>query len=1824
MLEFGVERENEKPRCFWAEWTLGSLTAIPPSNREHLVKLPEEWKILTLRSDPSHQFLVSNSSVLLPTLPVFGKDCLGGRSVREKNHHQPPSERERVCIVRANCGSGCERGMHDKHSSSPDILMDEPGMGIYTTEQPTTENTESSERKKNRDVSFRHSGRRSDDSDRVFDVRGTEEYRNIRFDSSNSSDAEPDTTPKNKRSGKKSYLITITNRYIYFPLQSALLHRGNGGYISHDLTEGLLVAVLDQSTLPITEPSHNHDKFASHANPTIRDPSNETHILVSILGDQNRLNGGYLPISPRIPLGASLADGGGEERLPRIVREGLIKTTCWKDEEGNSEGYFRIAGHRIDTATNRRESIQSEIHTIRSIFHKSVDILLRSGRNPFYHPESQIRTFWMDGSFRDAASGGAINQHPLDRWGTGEIKNWLNYHRSRGDREKYVDLDSDVYEWSDHVKGSRVLPKDSAAPKQNYSMMIYNRIGFPTDQDPTGWSRGSGMKYPKFSLIRERFEFLIRGSGNAGSPSNPTNTMIVHPAETNGSFSGNYKPSQFFLPESIAPPPSLSGTVNRSITDPFQIRSEPDDATRCTGGPFGNTTSAASRGYDWFHPAKRVDKGSLKACSYGANTPKSLDYSHLGRGGWPSSRNHNIEGNPRNHDPAYGQSRNILSFYILPIPAERPFLLPDRKIISVIQSQISKILSPNHSEGCDRPFAFAHNLYKLFDLSNQTDSPIHGKTSIDPTRNFSITTPLKGKRIGNLELGITYCWPHTRAEVITPVGKKCHDSPNDGKALSSSGFTRNQSRTDKGVRIRNKPDDTLYRIGESSRSSTEDSRNVIGNGVTDGESTSFDSFEDGTTYPTLSPHPDKLVGGTEMCMVPRGGRGNAFGRYDLFRAYTPRFLTHERRRKYLNNAIPETIANILPKSNDHINMMNVRGVKIIDGQPPCKPIFEWLLRNDCNNDEYLIMGSLLSALSVLRKGSDYIDLWRRLGIIRYLIDPLRKYQLDRLMHRDMIRHSIGGRQNRFPSPNIKHSVKNRGYYSLTRDRINRWLDGNKGLDLYPPVRVPPIQFLVTDGNISRHELSIIYNHNFFNNDSGYRTTQEQGLCHSRYLAGSYDKDMMNYPLQHSDSRNWVFPAPRQRITPLNYTSRIPPVPLQSGFPPSKGISPVGPVETGRSYPTNDLAADFDAPSIPISMSDSYKNERHIMVNDIKINGVKLLATSLRRLILILGLVERMSPRIIRIRDMHELNVKRERLTRPEIGTDFAPHSSLILPTGLASHAKRMIVIGPTHLPGETDPSLICSNRSDRSINIRMLSIPRRQKEFPVPLRSKRFNLADKNLSCLNAFGYRIMCYYARDLASLANEALLISICHSVPHDNAIGSVLLRQVVSGHDTYVDTSPNYPGRYVSRVGKATMHSIVVGIVPTSPSYGSEMKDPLSERRFDYSSEWYSESSIAETTVGEFTILSRALGCLARSAARYSRFVPENQRDDSIHFVRCAEYDSTSARTALENLVAGFPRLEIHKGKSIDGEIGFAPCPRTRAPPGTMREATAILAIPSLVLDREGYGMTDGTTARAPAQRLRLPVSNISDWMKAAPVRGGKQTTCDHSQMNLDFVHAPCYPLCHAYKRILFQRLLRIIKEIGSQSGGMPLKDRFGILGVYIPKCGVEYQLPNKPVLFTGKRFVWDPGSLPRNCKFAFSHRELFIDEGGLMLKGLHAARRSKIGFGRGTKIKQFSALHFAPGGQSIETLKRTDKIGVQSKHTHLFYPVYLYQAWVTESPDTFAHFELPNNCERWLGVGSPPNALFTHSILSESYRYLLKTFLANRVLLSQAIGVFSTDQ
>nr|BAT70093.2 hypothetical protein Ycf2 [Takakia lepidozioides] len=1244
------------------------------------------------------------------------------------------------------------------------------------------------------------------------------------------------------------------------------------------------------------------------------------------------------------------------------------------------------------------------------------------------------------------------------------------------------------------------------------------------------------------------------------------------------------------------------------------------------------------------------------------------------------------------------------------------------KIISIIESQVSDVSLPKYLRGTsNQSFLFVHEFYKLFNSLIPIIPSFHGKEKGYFIHNISIINRSTMKRIVNFEI-TDYCQSYL--EILDLQEKKKNpyieevSKPNHN--FIQINFSKNDLLSENFLIIRNENNEMLGWVNQLFGNSDpeEDSTYVIANkSISDIDKNLGFSKKKEIQLPLLPIHSTTSV---QKPKIYEKYITSSFSiKSNLFRKYTSWFFTSEWW-KYLKNIVLELFSEIIPNLSDQIDYTlhttpqdirknlynswtnlplniktnisgnssvkwNSRLSKQIGNQREKKGFgFRWSHLGLINTwiGQYLATIGLFAFgyltfekyLSTLL-GSDYIGLWRYFETIRYLTDPSRGIYLDKMIRgnstklieaENLLKHFIR---------NLTHYMKNGEFYLFTKRKLNRWLVRNKSLDLSRRERKLLVQSLVTERNIGQYGLDPTSSCNSFNYSFGYQITKQQGLHYLRHLSENYQKNLVNYPFHKINlAEKWVFLAFWQKITSsqvlwqagiskLTFHRR--PVPLQSRLSSLKGILLIGPPETGRSYLIKNIAADSFVPLIKVSIDKLLYNKPDIITE----SWMNILMESLRRLSLILELAEKMSPCIIWIQNIHELNVNR--LTQ-NVESDPTFLLGILLKyfqtDFVSNEARSLVVIGSTHLPEEVDPALISPNRLDRLLNIRMLNILQRQREFPILLRSKNLYL-ENEASCLSEFGYGTLGFNARDLAAFVNEISLIGVTQNqaVIQTNTIRLAFHRQA-SGF-TYTDNEMGFGqnfGILFYKVGKAVIQNILIKNYHRNPLY---IGNDLWRKKKYYLSKCYLESSIFEPAIKEFTILPHVLGCLAGSAARDSWFISGDKPDNWISLDRYAEDDSHLAYGILESLLVEFPWLEISRRNNIDKKKELTLQFQTRNPLHMIQKGFFSIAnkkcihtqkesLPNKFVSERTthykeklYHLTSNTAWAPRISRLSFIRSNLFDWIKRSNEfevaynyrlsKGKERRNSNGLQEDFQF----CRIVQHKtkeqlpYERILSRIRRRNVQELESQLEEILLEEQFVILGFYrlSKEYRMEYQLSNKPMLFIGGRFLWDPtSSLSQIRQFVFSRQELFVDEE--MLRRLYVtygARREREKSRSSQKMKQFF-LRRGYGRDSmtnlsvswwnqlpfvekhhIETFKRIEGIGVQLKRPQVFTPVYLYQRWLIENPkEKLTRFELLGNQQRWFKANSSLfHDSFIYSTLLESYRYLFKFFLSNRILLNR---------
>nr|BDN79683.1 Component of 2-MD heteromeric AAA-ATPase complex [Ditrichum rhynchostegium] len=1045
---------------------------------------------------------------------------------------------------------------------------------------------------------------------------------------------------------------------------------------------------------------------------------------------------------------------------------------------------------------------------------------------------------------------------------------------------------------------------------------------------------------------------------------------------------------------------------------------------------------------------------------------------------------------------------------------------------------------------------------------------------------------------------------------------------------------------------------------------------------------------------------------------------NFFVKVSFFKKYIPWFFTFKWW-KYFQNLVSNLFLELLLNINDQFNYIlltilqnkkkkvnyllknliftlknkilgnsfeiwNLRLLKQINKQHKIQENeWPWLSLNLINkwNRQYItIISLIIFGYFIFQKyfstllGSDFFELWGYFEIIRYLIDSSRGIYLDNLTHNNSIQFIKSENLLIHFFKNLKHYLKHAKFYLFTKTKINKLLINNKGLDLSRRERKLLVQSLITDKNIDQYRSNLISNTNFISFQFGDPIIKQQKFKnYLENLTENYQKSLINYPFHKFYlAENLVFLSFWQKTTfiyipgqfdTLKSTFYKKPVPFELRLFSSKGILLIGSLETGRSYLVKNIAANSFVPLIKISINKLLYNKPDIITE----SWMNILMESLRRLNLILELAEKLSPCIIWMQNIHELNVNR--LTQ-NVESDPTFLLGIFLKyfqtTFLKKYSNNIVIVGSTHLPKKVDPALISPNRLDQLINIRMFNILQRQKKISILLHNKhsKYFYSKKKKSCINEFGYRTMGYNARDLAALINEILLISIAQNqtIIEKKTIRLAFHRQALGS--TYINNKINFTQNYgilFYKVGKVIIQNLFLKNSSRNPLY---FGNDLWKKKFYYLSKWYLEPSIFESTIKEFSILPHILGCLAGLAARDSWFILENKPDNLISLDKSAENDFYLACGILESLLIEFSWLEILNKKNTNKTKKLNFQFQTKNPLYMIKKGLFSIinqntknkllnkslnqAIP---YKKELYQLTSNITWAPKLSRLNFIRTNLFNWINRPNQfevtynfnfsKKKEKKNFNGSPENSYFFEIIQHKTKEQlpYERILSRIRRRNVQELEFQLEDILLEEQFVILGFsqLFTEYRMESQLSSKPMIFIGGRYLWDPAGLSfQNNHFIFSRQKLFIDEE--MLRRLYVtygARREREKSRSSQKIKQFF-LRRGYGRDSIndfsinwwnqlpfieknnvETFKRIEGIGVQLKRPQVFTPVYLYQRWLIENPrENLTRFDLLNNQQRWLKVNNLLlNDSFIYNTLLEIYQYLLKFFISHQFLLNE---------
>nr|YP_010184960.1 Ycf2 [Pseudotsuga brevifolia]QVH34639.1 Ycf2 [Pseudotsuga brevifolia] len=1753
------------------------------------------------------------------------------------------------------------------------LPIDEPCMGgPSATKKPENFNL----LKRQQDVFFQDLRNSKSYSlmNRIVDLWKIQTYFEIENPSSNFAiSSDPGCTILRKQSYmNRSDCIRSIKRNFTLPwnLSSAFCDQSKGQYILHNnfrlKTKKIVLKITDQLTLLITKPSQVHYQIYFeiyyNMNPLYELNKNGSLRSNRIFNHREKFDNKSLWVLLNII-------DKEDEYLEKIIDKELSQI--------NSKNCLEIGTPLNDYRTEAFNWYESIRYKIAGYSENAFNIFYFISRFSC-NLKDQIRTNWIANE-----SLNNVTKDTIDRHSSSWIKSqreWFNHSIIRTD--KHINRNLNVYKWSNQTEYFMKC-FTHVFSKQNYFQIVFDPIESCTNthKDSIGWSVSPNKKdYSKFSSLFESTVKILNSKFDIISKLNsqfdifisildfrfhelkslnyrrlnkwldPIGALIVHFKTFKPFLLDDHnllQRSKLLIDEgTIAPFVPNEIPINPWIIDLFDHEKNHMEL-------FDNTDfSTISNDRDnWLNPVKLSDQSSLRASFHGANTLQFFDYLHHPRSNYRKRLPSYMERiHIKRKNLTYGQLFNLLPIHnnisSLPIGEIGP-VHSEKETILFIKSQVSNILLSKYlkrKRSGDQTFVLIYDLYRSFNLLTRLNPFVRDKRYLSSIEEI-YTTPLTKEQIVNLEK--TFCQPF--------FNRSDSEENNLDQYLKKS-FSSNMGL----IQTQSYQDDLLSEIFPKKNQEmfqdwflTESLKNIIGK-----KGISNSSKKERKILP--SPRFNEHVKKQEMYRIYR--IDSIFSKWDLLKTYMPWFFTSAWC-KYIENILLDTLPDILLHgSNQFVSILrDIKHNMMLQLNILWEPIqwklrtilfkLNWIFRThilnkflflknplnkffssceDCFIEEtsdrekssvpfiwahlrllnargyeyWILIPLFVFGYSVLQYfqviSLTFIKLKIDFELIKYLKDSSYVIELQKMT---LLFSDIGDTSS---SSSMKRKMKNRKLNSPITiiKELNRLCSS---MDISEKEIELLVQFLMRGKNISKFGFNLTYSHNFLKNELGSQITGQPGLIHLRYLAYTYQKDLMNYEFdQFCLTERWVFLAFCQKITSSQILCQTNPtfhgnyLSLHSGSLLSKGILLIGPMKTGRSYLVKSIAADSYVPLIKISLDKlvygPYLN--YPDTGSINIDFENLVTEKMQQFHLTFELAKRMSPCIIWIPNIHELNVND--LTLSLLGFDLTDSFLGLLVHHLSrdkDSLRNILVIAPTHIPQKVDPALIAPNRLDRSINIRMLVIPQRQREFPILLRSKGF-YSEKELSCSNEFASRTIGYDARDLAALVNEALLISITRnkSVIDTNTIRLALQKHISSFQS--MDGSGQNDKRLIYKVGKAVIQNTLRRNSPMNPL---STKKELWKKRFSYLSEWYLEPSIAETTMKEFTILPHILGCLAGAAARDSWSISERNRENWIPLDRFAEHDFDLASSLLESLLVEFPWLGICRGKSDKDQITFVPQPKTRNHLDMIR----FLKEYELKFIQETLG------AKKMDRDTDEELINNIVW---AP-----------RTWRLSFLRS------NRFDRTKRPNSLGSSYQFRSFQEGQIRRSQISI------ETSMQYKPSKKPMVFLGKRFLWDPFLFQEQC-LVFSRREFFANEE--LLKRLyitHSSMRRAFKYGFFPKKSIQGAFRrynsksmtnsvlvmnswkplYLVGKEHIEDFKRIQAIGIRLERMQPYSPLFTYQRWLIENPrEKVDRFESLIHRQRWLGTHSfLSNESFLYNTLSESYQYLSNLFLSNRMLLDQ---------
>nr|YP_010420908.1 hypothetical protein RF2 [Urera robusta]YP_010420925.1 hypothetical protein RF2 [Urera robusta]USG54628.1 hypothetical protein RF2 [Urera robusta]USG54645.1 hypothetical protein RF2 [Urera robusta] len=774
------------------------------------------------------------------------------------------------------------------------------------------------------------------------------------------------------------------------------------------------------------------------------------------------------------------------------------------------------------------------------------------------------------------------------------------------------------------------------------------------------------------------------------------------------------------------------------------------------------------------------------------------------------------------------------------------------------------------------------------------------------------------------------------------------------------------------------------------------------------------------------------------------------------------------------------------------------------------------------------------------------------------------------------------------SRNTRHlSHTSKETYSLIRkrkkvngdwidDKIESWVSNSDSIDDKDREFLVQFSTLTTEKRIDQILLSLTHNDHLAKNDSGYQMIEQPGAIYLRYLVDIHKKYLMNYEFNTSClAERRIFLAHYQKITysqtscganSFHFPSHGKPFSLRLALALSRGILVIGSIGTGRSYLVKYLATNSYVPFITVFLNKFLDNKPKGFLIDDSDDIDRDLDTKLELLTMMnaltmdmmpeidrfyitlqFELAKAMSPCIIWIPNIHDLDVNESNYLSLGLLVNYLSRDCERCST------RNILVIASTHIPQKVDPALIAPNKLNTCIKIRRLLIPQQRKHFVTLSYTRGFRL-EKKMFHTNGFGAITMGSNVRDLASLTNEALSISITQkkSIIDTNLIRSALHRQTWDLRSQVRSVQDH--GILFYQIGRAVAQNVLLSNCCIDP-ISIYMKKKSCNEGDSYLYKWYLELG---TSMKKLTILLYLLSCSAGSVAQDLWSLPELDEKNGITSYGLVENDSDLVHVLLEveGTLVGSSRTEKDCSQFDNDRVTLLLRPEARNPLDMMQNGSWSIVDQRFLYEQYKSEFEEGEGVLDP-QRIEEDLFNHIVWAPRIWRPWGFRYNQIESPNELGF---PYWARSFRGKRIIYD------EEDGLQENDSE----------FLQSGTMQYQTRDRSSkeqgFFRINQFIWDPADplffLFKDQPFVsvFSHREFFADEE--MSKGL-----------------------------------LTSQIDLPTSR------------WFIKNTQE-KYFELLIYRQRWLRTNSSlSNGFFRSNTPSESYQYLSKLFLSNGTLLDQ---------